>query len=605
MRSDEAMMESTDETTGRVSPAFDPVALAERYRLERDKRMKREATEDYLEVTGAAAEDPYIDAPIVRDPVVEDIDVAVIGGGFGGLMAAGRLREAGVDKLLVIEKAGDFGGTWYWNRYPGAACDIEAYIYMPLLDEIGYVPSEKYARAPEILDHSRRIATHFGLYDRALLQTEVTGMVWDEDRSRWMVTTNRGDRLSARFVVTASGPLSKPKLPAIKGIESFAGHSFHTSRWDYAYTGGSQAGGLTGLEGKRVGIIGTGATAVQCIPHLGAAAEHLYVFQRTPSSIDFRGDRPTDPDWQAALKQGWQQERMDNFNIIVSGGHQDVDMVSDGWTDVLRNLSAMGSAEATPADLAERMQLADFQKMEQIRARVDSIVTDPKVAELLKPYYNQMCKRPCFHDDYLPTFNRPNVTLVDTDGAGVEAVTPAGVVVKGVEYPVDCLVYATGFEFGTDFTRRIGFDVIGRGGQSLTEKWAEGPSTLHGMHSHGFPNLFIMSIVQSANSPNFTHMLNEQAKHLTYIVNHCRTNGIVQVEADADAEAEWVDTIVRLSERQRSFVENCTPGYYNNEGRATVKAARNAMYGAGPVAFIDLLRDWRETNALPGLVATY
>jgi len=591
-------------TTGTPDTAaldFNPEELAERYRIERERRTHRERTDEYLEAEGELAEDPYIEHPIARDPVEEELDVVVVGGGFGGMLAAGRLREAGIDNLRVIEKAGDFGGTWYWNRYPGAACDIEAYIYMPLLDELGYVPTEKYARAPELLEHSRAIARHYGLYERAFLQTQVASMDWDEARSRWLVTTDRGDRLAARFVVTASGPLHKPKLPAIPGIESFEGHRFHTSRWDYEYTGGNCLGGLDRLADKRVGIIGTGATAVQCIPHLGAAAKHLYVFQRTPSSVDVRNDRPTDPEWAASLQPGWQQERMDNFNIIVSGGHQDVDMVGDGWTDILRNLSAMGNAAATPADMAEMMQLADFRKMEQIRRRVDEVVKDPKTAEALKPYYNQMCKRPCFHDDYLPTFNRPNVTLVDTEGKGVERITPKGVVANGVEYEIDCLIYATGFEFGTDYTRRLGFDIHGRDGVSLTEKWSEGASTLHGMHSHGFPNLLVMSMVQAANSPNFTHMLNEQAKHIAYIVSHCRDHGIVEVEANEADEREWVKTIVRLGERQRAFVEACTPGYYNNEGVLDDKAARNALYGDGPVAFIKLLEDWRNSGKLPGL----
>lgn len=582
---------------------FDPDKLAARYRAERDKRVQRETTEEYLEVTGDLAEDPYIEEPIVRDPVDEEIDVAIIGGGFGGMLAAGRLREAGIDSFRIIEKAGDFGGTWYWNRYPGAACDIEAYIYMPLCEELGYVPIEKYARAPELFEHCRRIAHHYDLYDRALLQTAVAGMDWDEASSRWIVTTDRGDRLSARFVVTASGPLHKPKLPAIPGVTTFAGHSFHTSRWDYDYTGGNALGGLDRLGDKRVGIIGTGATAVQCIPHLGAAAKHLYVFQRTPSSVDVRNDRPTDPTWAASLKPGWQQQRMDNFNIIVSGGHQEVDLVNDGWTDILRNLSAMGTAQSTPAEMAELMQLADFQKMEQVRRRVDEIVKDPETAEALKPYYNQMCKRPCFHDDYLPTFNRPNVTLVDTQGRGVERITPNGVVANGVEYELDCLIYATGFEFGTDYTRRLGFDIHGRGGMSLAEKWRDGTSTLHGMHSNGFPNLFIMSIVQAANSPNFTHMLNEQARHIAYIVSHCRENGIEVVEAKEADERDWVDTIIRLGERQRAFVEACTPGYYNNEGRLDDKTARNALYGNGPVAFIELLNEWRRSGTLPGMRA--
>ena len=277
--------------------AFDPDALREKYRQERDKRLRPDGNDQYVEVTGQFAhylDDPYVE-PIVRDPIAVDVEVVVVGGGFGGLLAGARLKEAGITDVRLVEKGGDFGGTWYWNRYPGAQCDVESYIYLPLLEEIGYIPKEKYTRAPEILEHSRAIGRHFGLYDGALFQTEVTGMRWDDALGRWLVATNRGDELRARFVCMANGPLHRPKLPAIEGIESFRGHSFHTSRWDYDYTGGDSEGNLTRLAGKRVGIIGTGATAVQVVPHVGAAAEHLYVFQRTPSSIDVRNNRPTDP----------------------------------------------------------------------------------------------------------------------------------------------------------------------------------------------------------------------------------------------------------------------------------------------------------------------
>src|SRR3954471_1303717 len=299
---------------------FDPDALREKYRFERDKRLRADGNEQYVEVIGDYArylDDPYVE-PLTREPLTDEVEVVVIGGGFGGLLAGARLREAGVEDLRVIEKGGDFGGTWYWNRYPGAMCDVESYIYLPLLEEIGYVPKEKYSHAPEILAHSRAIAEHYRLYDNALLQTEVTGMTWSEADSRWIVTTNRGDAMKARFVCMANGPLHRPKLPGIPGIDSFKGHSFHTSRWDYDYTGANCDGGLDGLAGKRVGIIGTGATAVQCVPHLGDAAEHLYVFQRTPSSIDIRANRPTDPEWAANLGPGWQQRRKDNFNNLVS-----------------------------------------------------------------------------------------------------------------------------------------------------------------------------------------------------------------------------------------------------------------------------------------------
>src|SRR5665213_792125 len=449
---------------------FDPDALREKYRAERNRRLRADGNEQYIEIKGAFAhylDDPYVEPGFTRAPLTDEVEVAVIGGGFGGLLAGARLREAGVTDIRIIEKGGDFGGTWYWNRYPGAACDVESYVYLPLLEELGYVPVEKYSRAPEILEHSRAVGRHFGLYDNACFQTEVTAMRWDEADCRWIVSTNRGVAMRARFVVMANGPLHRPKLPGIPGVEGFKGHSFHTSRWDYEYTGGDSSGGLRGLAGKRVGIIGTGATAVQCVPHLAQSAEKLYIFQRTPSSIDRRDNRPTDPDWAASLEPGWQRRRMDNFNILVSGGFQDEDLVNDGWTDIIRNLLILArkpqNAGAGDGDPSAIVELADFQKMEQIRARVESVVADQATAEALKPWYRQFCKRPCFHDEYLAAFNRPNVSLIDTGGKGVERITEHAVWANGQEYEIDCLIYATGFEVGTEYTRRSGYELHGRG----------------------------------------------------------------------------------------------------------------------------------------------
>jgi cyclohexanone monooxygenase len=586
---------------------FDPDALRAKYREEREKRLRADGNDQYREVKGELArfvEDPYVEPGFTRAPLLDEVVVAVIGGGFGGLLAGARLREAGVESVRLIEKGGDFGGTWYWNRYPGAMCDVESYIYLPLLEELGYVPTEKYARAPEILAHAQAIGRKYDLYRDACLQTEVTEMRWDEAGARWILATNRGDRIQARFVCMPNGPLNRPKLPGIPGIESFEGHSFHTSRWDYEYTGGNSEGNLTGLHGRRVGIIGTGATAVQCVPHVGAAAERLYVFQRTPSSIDVRGNRPTDPEWAKRLSPGWHRQRMDNFNILVSGGFQAEDLVSDGWTDIIRKLLVMvqePGSNLSPEGLMKTMELADFQKMEQIRARVDSLVQDAATAEALKPWYRQFCKRPCFHDEYLQSFNRPNVTLVDTQGRGVERVTRKGVVAGGVEYPIDCLIYATGFEVGTDYTRRAGYEILGREGASLTDKWRDGVRTLHGMHSHGFPNCFIMGNQQSGFTVNYPHMLNEQSQHIAYIVRQALDRGLRTVEVSEAAEAEWVDSILRLAGFGRQFLEQCTPGYYNNEGRLSERAAQNGFYGGGSEAFFKLLRDWRAAGELAGL----
>ena len=322
------------------TPTFDAEALRAKYREERDKRLRSEGNAQYVGVTGEFAhflEDPYV-SPVVREPRHDAVDVLVIGGGFAALLTGARLREAGFEDIRFVEKGGDFGGTWYWNRYPGAACDTEAYIYLPLLEETGYVPSEKYAKAPEILAHSRRIAEHYDLYRDALFQTQITELRWHEQDEHWIVSTDRGDRFSARFVCMANGPLNRPKLPGVPGIETFRGHRFHTSRWDYDYTGGNSYGNLHKLADKRVGIIGTGATAVQCVPHVGATAGHLYVFQRTPSSIDVRANRPTDPEWVSTLEPGWQRRRMENFSTLTGGGYAEEDLVMDGWTEIIGKL---------------------------------------------------------------------------------------------------------------------------------------------------------------------------------------------------------------------------------------------------------------------------
>ncbi len=602
---DDRTTEATDEST---TAAFDAAALRDRYREERDKRLRNDGNEQYLEVKGEFAhflDDPYATPGFEREALNDEVEVLVIGGGFGGLLAGARLRQAGVDDIRIIDPASDFGGTWYWNRYPGIACDIESYTYLPLLEEVGYVPKEKYSFGPEILEHSQAIARKFDLYRDVCFQTRVEELRWDEEESRWIVSTNRGDRMKAHYLCMATGPLNRPKLPGIPGVEEFEGHAFHASRWDYEYTGGDSDGNLTGLEGKRVGIIGTGATSVQCVPHVGASAEHLYVFQRTPSSIDVKNSPPTDPEWAESLKPGWHQHRMDNFNSLVSGIPQEEDLVSDGWTDLIGKLVVGmrqgASADLSPEGIARAVELADFEKMEEIRARVDSIVLDPETAEALKPYYRQFCKRPCFHNEYLDTFNRPNVTLVDTQGKGVERITKKGVVVAGHEYELDCLIYASGFEVGTDYSRRAGVEIYGRGGQSLTEKWEEGVRTFHGMHIHGFPNCFIMSNPQAGFTASYPHLLDEQAKHLAHIIRVAGERSLERVEVSAEREASWVQQCVDKARDAGDFLENCTPGYYNNEGQSSERSAQNGFYGGGSIEFFKILEDWRADDQLEGM----
>jgi cation diffusion facilitator CzcD-associated flavoprotein CzcO len=547
---------------------FDPDALREKYREERDKRLRPDGIEQYEAIEGAFSHfenDPYVEPGFTREPLTDEVDVAIIGGGFGGLLAGARLRQQGVQDIRIIEKGGDIGGTWYWNRYPGIACDIESYVYLPLLEELDYVPVEKYSRGSEIFAHCKAIAEKYDLYRNACLQTEVTEIRWDEGISRWIISTNHADAMRARFVCLANGFLQKAKLPGIPGIESFGGHSFHTSRWDYAYTGGDEHGNLDGL----------------------------------------RDNRPTDPEWTRSLEPGWHKKRIDNFQILTAGGYQEEDLVADGWTEVIRKILTLMLAnedpDVSPEAIAETVEIADFMQMEEIRARVDAIVEDPATAEALKPWYRQFCKRPCFHDEYLQTFNRSNVTLVDTQGQGVECVTEKGVVVLGEEYALDCLIFATGFEVSTDYSHRAGYQIVGREGLSLTEKWRGGIRTLHGMHIHGFPNCFMMSIAQSGFTVNFPYILDLQARHIAHIAARALEEGIGVLEVSEQAEAEWVDTIIALGGRTIEFSENCTPGYYNNEGQADAKSRQGGFHFGGPTEFADTLEAWRADGSLQGL----
>ena len=591
---------------------FDPEALRAKYQRERERRLRADGQDQYPEVSGKLARfadsDPYVAAPLTRAPLTDEVEVVVIGGGWSGLISAARLREAGINDIRLIEDGADFGGTWYWNRYPGAQCDIESYCYLPLLEETGYIPKEKYSFAPEIFAHAQRIGKFFNLYEVACFQTRVTELRWDESIKRWIVSTNRNDAMKARFVITASGPASRPKLPGIPGLKDFQGHSFHTSRWDYGYTGGDNNGNLDKLADKRVAIIGTGASAIQCVPHVGAAAAHLYVFQRTPSSVDLRGNKPTDPEWVKNLKPGWQRERQQNFDDIIMGRPFEMDLVNDAWTDIFRNLQSLfpfgPKTDVSPEETARRAELADFRKMNQIRARVNGTVKDERIAEALKPWYRQFCKRPTFNDEYLPTFNRGNVTLVDTSEChGVERITARGVVANGVEYPVDLIIFATGFEISTPFKRRIGFGIYGRNGQSLYDHWAKGMRTLHGHSSRGFPNWFFVGAGQNGVSVNFGGMVGEQARHIAYIINQAKQRGASSVQPTAEAEEAWVAEIKKHSANTLAFLETCTPGYYNNEGKADIEAGRfgGDAYAPGANAFNALLAQWREKGDLAGL----
>ena len=621
------------------SLGFNPDELRQKYRLERDKRVRVDGNDQYLEVKGDFSyfvEDPYIDEEISRDSLEKTFHTVIIGGGFGGVLSGARLREQGIDDFRIIEKGGDFGGTWYWNRYPGASCDIESYIYFPLLEETNFIPKRKYTDAAETLDYFKVLSDKFSLKENALFQTEVNEVKWISDEKLWFIKTNRQDSIKARYVIHANGFLNRPKLPAMKGINDYQGHTFHTSRWDYAYTGGNSNGNLNNLRDKKVAIIGTGATAVQCVPHLAAGAKKLYVFQRTPSSIDERNNSNTDIDWFNSQKSGWQKERKENFEGFLTGNFTDRDLVNDGWTEIFRtilgglikngpsklvllswvltapfykNFYKVGLRTyirnkfmnfVTREDINKKVEIVDFQKMEKVRARADALVNDPKTAESLKPYYRQLCKRPCFHDEYLQAFNNDNVELIDTDGQGVKELSAEGIIHDGKEYKVDCIIFASGFEVGTDYSRRCGYQVSGIDGITLSEKWKDGLATFHGIHSKGFPNSFFYGPGQGPMTANFTHSLDEQSAHVAYILKQLDKKNMKYVEASEEAESDWINTIISKARNMQSFQEACTPGYYNNEGKPNTNPANNT-YGGGALEYFKLLKDWRKNNKLQGL----
>ena len=585
-------------------------ALRRRYALERAKRLRPDGNDQYIELKGQfdrLLHDPYT-VLVEREERRDHVTVTFVGGGFAGLVTGARLKDAGVADVRIVEKAGGFGGTWYWNRYPGAQCDTAAMIYMPLLEETGYMPSERYAHAPEILGHCNRIGTLYGLHDEALFHTEVTDLGWDDARCRWIVRTDRGDEFTSQFVAMGTGPLHVAKLPGIPGIATFQGHAFHTSRWDYAYTGGDPEGApMDRLADKRVAIIGTGATSVQCVPHLARSCKELFVFQRTPSSVDVRDNQPIDPQWFAGIATpGWQQRWLDNFVANMSAGEWPAeDLVNDGWTDLVKRIRGrMSTPRSGPAsfqDLLADFENADFEKMSEIRARVDAVVADPVTAQRLKAWYRQLCKRPCFHDEYLNAFNLPSVHLVDTDGRGAERITATGVVVAGLEYPVDCIIYASGFEVGTEPTRRFGFDMTGRDGAKLSDCWSGGMRSMHGIHVHGFPNAFQVQLGQGGNFvANVPHNLTDAAKTVAAVVSHMIDSGYNAVEVSKEAEDAWME-LLAPNPVMTSFLADCTPGYYNNEGQGPSPHSLLVGYQQGAPAYFRYIDKWRTSGDFAGL----
>lgn len=549
-------------------------AIKQKFGEERDLRLKYrpEGTNQYTsDLTGELAKyegDPYGGEISPREPINDTVECLFIGGGFSALLTSARLRERGVESIRIVERGADVGGTWYWNRYPGVACDVPAYDYLPLLDEMDYVPTSRYAKGPEILGHCQAIAKKYNLYELAVFQTTVTATVWDETEKLWHVRTDRGDHMKAKFVVCANGTLSKPKLSKIKGMETFQGYSFHTSRWDYDYTGQD----LSKLADKVVGIIGTGASAVQAIPRLGAAAKELYVFQRTPSSIDIRDDWPTDPNWARRLKPGWQAERR---RRALMGPQLTAEQKAE-------------LASLTRDEKIRRQENSNIDHMMRIHRRIEEIVQNKETAESLKPWFMFMCKRPCFDDIYLPTYNRPNVHLVDTHGKGITEITAKGPVFEGKQYEVDVLIYATGFE-----VQKTGIynDIRGEGGVELNDKYRDGIRTLYGIHTQGYPNLFIMGGYQASFQFNLTDMLQTQGDHIAECIDYVRRHGYQTIDVTPEAEEWWVQEVIK-HRGKTTRNQDCTPGYYNFEGEFNRRQDGN--YNGGFLQYYTHMKDARE-----------
>ncbi|TLS21367.1 uncharacterized protein PpBr36_10220 [Pyricularia pennisetigena] len=634
----------------------DIAAIHQRYQEEAQKRRREDGGEQYVDLEEDEAarkssrhlahliDDPWVDhealnatAPPLKDG--DDVKFLVMGAGFCGLVHAVRLIEAGfsADDVRLVDAAGDVGGTWYWNRYPGLQCDSEASIYLPLLEETGYVPTHRYSRGEEIRLHAVRIAEKWGLRDRALFRTAATSFAWDDGRRRWVVrlTTDRGPAadpvdltVTAQFVVLANGVLCHPKVPKLEGLEDFEGQTVHTARWKYDVTGGQPGDPFCDkLQGKRVGFIGTGATGVQCASALAKCAGELFVFQRTPSAIHERGQKEIDPEeWKekVATGPGWWTARNANFSgVMAREPDMTEDLVDDGWTKLDTYRVTTGGPHAQhPLPLekipeyVQSMMLRDVPVSERARQRVDQVVTKNKeTAEALKAWYPVWCKRPTFHDEYLHIFNRDNVTLVQTEDHGVQKATSKGLVVNGKEYELDVLVFGTGFrapskDFGEP-SRMSNATITGSSGVTLRHKWLEsetGPRSLHGLLTNDFPNLFLTGPMMTGSSASITYLFDVMARHAAYIVAEATRRagdaaaGRLTIQPTTEAEAAW---FMELAARAAygAPLATCTPGYLMDEGSLnfTPKMAGATTYAPGMNAYAKVLDEWRRKGGLEGL----
>jgi cyclohexanone monooxygenase len=596
------------------NPALDIHVAKARFEEERAKRLRPDAASQYVNVSGEMEKDPWREVE-ARNPVKDHVTFTFVGGGFAGLLTGAELAKKGIDDVRIVDRAGDFGGVWYWNRYPGLMCDSPALIYLPLLEETGHMPTEHFVHQPEILEHCQRLGRHYNLYDKALFHTAITKVRWDEKNQVWHVSTDRGDEFTTKYLGIGTGFLTNPKLPGIPGVEKFKGKSFHAARWDYDYTGGSPENEtLDKLADKKVAIIGTGATAIQAVAPLSRSAKELYVFQRTPSALHPRNNRPMDVDYFKSISNepNWQQKFNDDIALAYAGTLGQpyrlgpVNRLFEGdpfvaiFDGVYKAINSVPPEKRNKENIMAALEALDVRSVAHTHEHTANIVKDPETAEKLKPWYRPACKRPTFNDDYLPSFNRPNTHLVDTDGKGVSEITENGLVANGETYEVDCIIFASGYEFAKDSSKSIQFEIEGEGGKTLQEYWQDGIRTLHGMHVNGFPNLFMVQLAQGADfAPNVPTGWGNTAETIAYIIDHMQQNQLAQVEADKAHEQAWVDLVSNAD--PVPDLRDCTPGLLSHEGAVDGKLSKLQGYPDGPRAFFKLIETWKAEGEFEGL----
>ncbi|KAK8126977.1 uncharacterized protein PG998_002736 [Apiospora kogelbergensis] len=632
------------------------ISTRDRYAAERTKRLA--AAPNYvkrLEVSKDSSvrdllQDPWVDYDALAKEVPylkngSRIKFLIVGAGHSGLIHAYHIVKAGFDPkdLVVVDTAGGWGGTWYWNRYPGLKCDVEGYCYLPLLEESGFIPQDRYSHGDEIRRNAEHIAAKYGL--QGMFCTRFVAADWNEPEGRWDIMLRRqlgpaheevDFAISTQFLITATGLLSSMSIPSLPGIEDFRREKklFHAARWDYDYTGGSPTEPhMSNLRDKLVGIVGTAATAVQAVPELAKWAKHLYVFQRTPTYIGPHEDNQTTPElWDKVTKggkPGWQAERMVNLELCFTDDAEvtpDTNLVQDERSRypplaaVWGSRRAVGLGPEKAAEHTEWMLRREAPHAARLRKFIKQEVKDPETAEKLTPWYPGWCKRPAFNNDYLQAFNLPNVTLVDTDGRGVQRYTRNGVVVgedgAAREYELDALVLATGFEIsgtGSCALASSQASCRGRNGRDLNDKWNSPDfATFYGVSTNGFPNMFMSAGANSAGSANMTGVYGSQARMTAHIIAAATARSAdpdkTVVEVSKEAELAWLDRLLGNVTWFTPLLTTCPPTYFTGyktgaqDEKESAMAKRKLLFPLGPVGYDEVGHEYIQKGDLEGVI---